>query len=180
MVVLIVGREFAVSGLRSIAAAEGYTIKASDLGKTKMIAQVVAISCLLLSIRHPESGAARQLADVGRGGLRHRLGASTISANSGASWTCASRSGGAENYCVWRGGRGVRSSALSVRAAREWAVSAARSESRPGSAPRCGPGLCGPIGPIGFPFRLISRPPAFPISSRTFAEALPPSWFVRL
>ena len=37
MVVLIIGREFAVTGLRSIAAAEGYTIKASDLGKTEMI-----------------------------------------------------------------------------------------------------------------------------------------------
>ena len=44
MAVLIIGREFAVSGLRSIAAAEGYTIKASDLGKTKMFCQVVAIS----------------------------------------------------------------------------------------------------------------------------------------
>ncbi len=54
MVVLIVGREFAVSGLRAIAAAEGYTIKASDLGKTKMVSQVAAISCLLLSIRHRE------------------------------------------------------------------------------------------------------------------------------
>src|SRR3954452_16259444 len=54
MVILIVGREFGVSGLRGIAAAEGYTIKASELGKTKMIAQVVAISFLLLSIRHPE------------------------------------------------------------------------------------------------------------------------------
>ncbi|MCU1275646.1 MAG: CDP-diacylglycerol--glycerol-3-phosphate 3-phosphatidyltransferase, partial [Bryobacterales bacterium] len=54
MVVLIIGREFAVTGLRSIAAAEGYTIKASELGKTKMIAQVVAISFLLLSIRHEE------------------------------------------------------------------------------------------------------------------------------
>jgi CDP-diacylglycerol---glycerol-3-phosphate 3-phosphatidyltransferase len=51
MVVLIIGREFAVSGLRSIAAAEGYTIKASDLGKTKMITQVTAISMVLLSIR---------------------------------------------------------------------------------------------------------------------------------
>ena len=51
--ILIIGREFAVSGLRSIAAAEGYTIRASDLGKTKMLSQVVAISCLLLSIRHP-------------------------------------------------------------------------------------------------------------------------------
>lgn len=53
IVILIVAREFAVSGLRSIAAAEGYTIKASDLGKTKMIAQVAAITCLLLSLRHP-------------------------------------------------------------------------------------------------------------------------------
>jgi CDP-diacylglycerol--glycerol-3-phosphate 3-phosphatidyltransferase len=53
MVVLIIGREFAVSGLRSIAAAEGYTIQASDLGKTKMITQVIAISMVLLSIRWP-------------------------------------------------------------------------------------------------------------------------------
>ena len=54
MVVLIIGREFAVSGLRSIAAAEGYTIAASDLGKTKTISQVAAISAVLLSLRHPE------------------------------------------------------------------------------------------------------------------------------
>jgi CDP-diacylglycerol--glycerol-3-phosphate 3-phosphatidyltransferase len=52
MAILIIGREFAVSGLRSIAAAEGYTIKASDLGKTKMFFQVVAISVMLLSVRH--------------------------------------------------------------------------------------------------------------------------------
>ena len=52
MVVLIIGREFAVSGLRSIAAAEGYTIAASDLGKTKTIFQVAAISAVLLSLRH--------------------------------------------------------------------------------------------------------------------------------
>jgi CDP-diacylglycerol--glycerol-3-phosphate 3-phosphatidyltransferase len=53
MAVLIIGREFAVSGLRSIAAAEGYFIKASDLGKTKMFSQVVAISVMLPSVRHP-------------------------------------------------------------------------------------------------------------------------------
>jgi CDP-diacylglycerol--glycerol-3-phosphate 3-phosphatidyltransferase len=51
MVVLIIGREFAVSGLRSIASAEGYTIQASDLGKTKMIFQVAAICMILVSIR---------------------------------------------------------------------------------------------------------------------------------
>jgi CDP-diacylglycerol--glycerol-3-phosphate 3-phosphatidyltransferase len=53
MAILIIGREFAVSGLRQIAAAEGYTIKASDLGKTKMFSQVMAVSCLLLAVRHP-------------------------------------------------------------------------------------------------------------------------------
>jgi CDP-diacylglycerol--glycerol-3-phosphate 3-phosphatidyltransferase len=53
MAILIVGREFAVSGLRQIAAAEGYTIKANDLGKTKMLSQVVAVSCLVLAVRHP-------------------------------------------------------------------------------------------------------------------------------
>ncbi len=53
LVVLLVGREFAVSGLRSIAAVEGYVIKASELGKTKTVSQVLAISLLMLSIRHP-------------------------------------------------------------------------------------------------------------------------------
>jgi CDP-diacylglycerol--glycerol-3-phosphate 3-phosphatidyltransferase len=53
MAILIIGREFAVSGLRAIAAAEGYTIRANDLGKTKMFSQVVAVSCMLLSVRHP-------------------------------------------------------------------------------------------------------------------------------
>ncbi len=48
LVVLLVGREFAVSGLRSIAAVEGYTIKASELGKTKTVSQVLAISLLMV------------------------------------------------------------------------------------------------------------------------------------
>src|SRR5437773_4099958 len=48
MVVIIIGREFAVSGLRSIAAQQGVTIAASPLGKTKMFAQVVAISLLIV------------------------------------------------------------------------------------------------------------------------------------
>jgi CDP-diacylglycerol--glycerol-3-phosphate 3-phosphatidyltransferase len=53
MAVLIIGREFAVSGLRSIAAAEGYMIKAGELGKSKMVAQVAAIALVLLSIDFP-------------------------------------------------------------------------------------------------------------------------------
>jgi CDP-diacylglycerol--glycerol-3-phosphate 3-phosphatidyltransferase len=51
MVILIIGREFAVSGLRSIAASSGYTISASELGKSKMVAQVVAIALVIGGIR---------------------------------------------------------------------------------------------------------------------------------
>jgi len=49
MVVIIIGREFAVSGLRAIAAQQGVTIAASPLGKTKLISQVVAIALLIVS-----------------------------------------------------------------------------------------------------------------------------------
>lgn len=48
MVVIIIGREFAVSGLRAIASQQGVTIAASPLGKTKMISQVIAIAILIL------------------------------------------------------------------------------------------------------------------------------------
>ena len=54
IVILIIGREFAVSGLRSIAAASGYMISASELGKTKMAAQVAAIALVIGGIRWPE------------------------------------------------------------------------------------------------------------------------------
>jgi CDP-diacylglycerol---glycerol-3-phosphate 3-phosphatidyltransferase len=54
MVILIISREFAVSGLRSIAAAEGYTIKAGELGKSKMMLQVLGVALIMLSIRWPE------------------------------------------------------------------------------------------------------------------------------
>ena len=53
MVILIIGREFAVSGLRAIASAGGYTIAASDLGKSKMAAQVIAIALVIGSIKWP-------------------------------------------------------------------------------------------------------------------------------
>jgi len=48
MVMIIVGREFAVTGLRNIAAGRGLLIPASGLGKSKMVAQVVCIFLLLL------------------------------------------------------------------------------------------------------------------------------------
>lgn len=43
MAVIIIGREFLVSGLRSIAASEGFTIQASDLGKLKMMVQIISV-----------------------------------------------------------------------------------------------------------------------------------------
>lgn len=46
--VLVIGREFLVSGLRSIAANEGFTIEASDLGKLKMVVQIVAVVAAIL------------------------------------------------------------------------------------------------------------------------------------
>src|SRR6058998_1615662 len=55
-VVIIVGREFAVTGLRSIAATEGVVISASKMGKFKMVAQVVTVGLLILSLS-PSGGA---------------------------------------------------------------------------------------------------------------------------
>ena len=48
MVAVIIGRELAVTTLRSIAYARGVVIPASPLGKVKMVAQVVAILALIL------------------------------------------------------------------------------------------------------------------------------------
>ncbi len=48
-VVIIVGRELAVSGLRSIAATDGLAIPASSMGKFKMLSQVVTIALLITS-----------------------------------------------------------------------------------------------------------------------------------
>ncbi len=44
---MIIGREFAVTGLRAIAAGEGVIVAASKLGKYKTVSQIVAISVIL-------------------------------------------------------------------------------------------------------------------------------------
>ncbi|MBI4466849.1 MAG: CDP-diacylglycerol--glycerol-3-phosphate 3-phosphatidyltransferase [Acidobacteria bacterium] len=54
MVVIVVGRELAVQGLRTIATAEGFAVAVSDLGKVKMVLQVCAASLLLLASRFPD------------------------------------------------------------------------------------------------------------------------------
>ena len=47
--VLVIGREFLVNGLRSIASTEGFTIEASDLGKLKTVTQIVAVVAAILA-----------------------------------------------------------------------------------------------------------------------------------
>jgi CDP-diacylglycerol---glycerol-3-phosphate 3-phosphatidyltransferase len=53
MVVIIIGRELAVTGLRNVASGRGVVIAASGLGKGKMVSQVVSIFLLLLATRVP-------------------------------------------------------------------------------------------------------------------------------
>ena len=49
--VVVIGREFLVSGLRSIASSEGFTIQASELGKLKTVIQIVAVVAAILNHR---------------------------------------------------------------------------------------------------------------------------------
>lgn len=49
MVVVIIGREFIVSGLRSVLATQGIAMPASSWGKSKTVAQAVAIVLLILT-----------------------------------------------------------------------------------------------------------------------------------
>ena len=50
MAIIIIGREFAVTGLRAAASSEGYVIPAYEGGKAKMLFQTIAIIALLISM----------------------------------------------------------------------------------------------------------------------------------
>ena len=50
---VIIGREFLVSGLRSIASSEGFTIAASDLGKLKTVVQIFCVIAAVLDHQWP-------------------------------------------------------------------------------------------------------------------------------
>jgi CDP-diacylglycerol--glycerol-3-phosphate 3-phosphatidyltransferase len=62
--VIIIGREFLVSGLRSIAASEGFTIEASELGKFKMVVQIVSVVAVILDHRWKEWPVGRYIFSV--------------------------------------------------------------------------------------------------------------------
>ena len=68
MAVIIIGREIVVLGLRNIASAEGFTIPASALGKTKMVLQVIAVCAVILAAKHTGSHSARSASAVVAGG----------------------------------------------------------------------------------------------------------------
>jgi CDP-diacylglycerol--glycerol-3-phosphate 3-phosphatidyltransferase len=79
IVSVIIGREFAVTGLRSLAYARGIALPASPLGKIKMVAQVVAILALILAHGHTEGGMYAFYL-IGQAGLWVVVGAALVSA----------------------------------------------------------------------------------------------------
>jgi len=66
MVVVIVGREFAMSDLRSVASARGILIPASIWGKVKMGSQVVAITLLIIGEKIEDLTGRKGLVIVGQ------------------------------------------------------------------------------------------------------------------
>jgi CDP-diacylglycerol---glycerol-3-phosphate 3-phosphatidyltransferase len=56
IVIVMIARDLAVNGLRSLASAEGLVIAASDGGKVKTALQLVAVMFLLVHFRYPVLG----------------------------------------------------------------------------------------------------------------------------
>src|SRR5918994_3323563 len=75
MVAIIIGREFAITALRSLAYSRGVTIPASRLGKIKMGSQVTAILLVILGW-----GLIPALAPLGHAALWVVMGAALVSA----------------------------------------------------------------------------------------------------
>jgi CDP-diacylglycerol--glycerol-3-phosphate 3-phosphatidyltransferase len=61
LVVVIIARDLAVNGLRSIASAQGLVISASDSGKIKTALQLVSIMMLLIYFRYPMLGTGKMI-----------------------------------------------------------------------------------------------------------------------
>ncbi len=56
VVVLIVGRELLITGLRAIGATQGLIIAATPFGKTKTVSQMLAVGLLMLERPYPQLG----------------------------------------------------------------------------------------------------------------------------
>jgi len=69
IVVVLIARDLAINGLRSVASAQGLVIAASDGGKIKTAFQLVAIMMLLIHFRYPVIGTSIQPIDYHRVGL---------------------------------------------------------------------------------------------------------------
>jgi CDP-diacylglycerol---glycerol-3-phosphate 3-phosphatidyltransferase len=82
---VIVGRDLAINGLRSIASAQGLVISASDSGKIKTALQLVAIMMLLIFFRYPLLGLGRNV-DFHRAGLIVLFVSTAVSLYSGAQY----------------------------------------------------------------------------------------------
>ena len=54
IVMLVLGREFLITGLRSVAVSEGFAIQAREMGKLKMVAQIVAVVSTIFAHRWVE------------------------------------------------------------------------------------------------------------------------------
>jgi CDP-diacylglycerol---glycerol-3-phosphate 3-phosphatidyltransferase len=92
--VLIVGREFLVTGLQSVAAQEGMTLDVRDIGKVKTVLQMVSVVAVLMAHGWqwwPIAGRALPGAVIANGTVWLMLGGSLLSAFAylRAFWTVA-------------------------------------------------------------------------------------------
>jgi CDP-diacylglycerol--glycerol-3-phosphate 3-phosphatidyltransferase len=78
IVVVIIGRELAITGLRGVSAAQGMVVGASDLGKYKTFAQYLAITLLILEKNVP-TGLEAEYAYLSRGMLWAALTLTVVS-----------------------------------------------------------------------------------------------------
>jgi CDP-diacylglycerol--glycerol-3-phosphate 3-phosphatidyltransferase len=69
IVVVMIARDLAVNGLRSVASAEGLVIAASEGGKIKTALQLVAIMMLIVHFRYPILGLSVPPIDYHRAGI---------------------------------------------------------------------------------------------------------------
>jgi CDP-diacylglycerol--glycerol-3-phosphate 3-phosphatidyltransferase len=69
IVVVMIARDLAINGLRSVASAEGLVIAASEGGKIKTALQLVAIMMLIVHFRYPVLGLSVPPIDYHRAGM---------------------------------------------------------------------------------------------------------------